>query len=100
MIPTYVFGWPKGSEVGEYLAIDLGVLFDNTVRVYTLISRVGGTNLRVCHVNLEGGGKFEITQTKYKLTEEQKQEEGSKLCAYRLLSIAPLLTVRCSRLLR
>ena len=39
----------------------------------------GGTNLRVCLVTLSGGGKFEITQSKYRLTEEQKQEDGQKL---------------------
>ncbi|KAI5114738.1 hypothetical protein M0805_007782, partial [Coniferiporia weirii] len=40
---------------------------------------VGGTNLRVCLVSLQGSGKFEITQTKYRLTEEQKQDDGEKL---------------------
>lgn len=50
MLPTYVFGWPTGQEKGAYLAVDLG-----------------GTNLRVCHVELEGDGKFEVTQTKYRL---------------------------------
>ncbi len=39
----------------------------------------GGTNLRVCLVKLEGGGKFEITQAKYRLSEEQKQEDGQRL---------------------
>lgn len=39
----------------------------------------GGTNLRVCLVSLEGGGKFEITQSKYRLSEEQKQDEGQIL---------------------
>lgn len=39
----------------------------------------GGTNLRVCLVTLQGHGRFEITQTKYRLTEEQKQEDGGKL---------------------
>jgi hypothetical protein len=29
-----------------------------------------------------GDGKFEITQTKYRLTEEQKQEDGSKLSVF------------------
>ncbi len=48
--------------MGEYLALDLG-----------------GTNLRACLVTLMGGGKFEITQTKYRLTEEQKHEDGQKL---------------------
>ncbi|EMD36905.1 hypothetical protein CERSUDRAFT_114817 [Gelatoporia subvermispora B] len=62
MIPTYVFGWPTGNETGDYLAVDLG-----------------GTNLRVCLVTLQGNGKFEITQSKYRLTEEQKQEDGQKL---------------------
>jgi hypothetical protein len=62
MIPTFVFGWPTGKETGDYLALDLG-----------------GTNLRVCLVTVSGEGKFELTQTKYRLTEEQKQEDGSKL---------------------
>ncbi|ETW77625.1 hypothetical protein HETIRDRAFT_389219 [Heterobasidion irregulare TC 32-1] len=62
MIPTFVFGWPTGTETGDYLALDLG-----------------GTNLRVCLVTLQGEGKFEITQSKYRLTEEQKQEDGQKL---------------------
>ena len=35
--------------------------------------------MRVCLVTLEGKGKFEITQAKYRLTEEQKQDEGQKL---------------------
>ena len=65
MLPAYVFGWPTGKEKGPYLALDLG-----------------GTNLRVCHVELEGDGKFEITQTMYRLTEEQKQEDGQKLCEH------------------
>jgi len=62
MIPTWVFGWPTGQEQGDFLAVDLG-----------------GTNLRVCLVNVQGGGKFEITQSKYRLTEEQRQGEGQAL---------------------
>ncbi|KIR27031.1 hexokinase [Cryptococcus deuterogattii 99/473] len=54
--------WPTGDEVGDFLALDLG-----------------GTNLRVCLVTLLGHGKFEVTQTKYRLTEEQKQDEGQAL---------------------
>lgn len=50
MLPAYVFGWPSGQEKGSFLAVDLG-----------------GTNLRVCQVELEGDGKFEVTQTKYRL---------------------------------
>lgn len=62
MLPTFVFGWPTGKETGKYLSLDLG-----------------GTNVRVCLVHLKGEGKFEITQSKYRLTDEQKQEDGSKL---------------------
>lgn len=62
MLPAFVFGWPTGEEEGSYLALDLG-----------------GTNLRVCHVVLMGKGKFEITQTKFRLTDEQKQIEGQEL---------------------
>ena len=62
MLPTYVFGWPTGEEQGSYLSLDLG-----------------DTNLRVCKVELKGDRKFEITQSKFRLTDEQKQEDGSKL---------------------
>lgn len=58
MLPQY----PTGQEIGDFIALDLG-----------------GTNLRVCFVTLLGDGKFEITQTKYRLTEEQKQEDGQTL---------------------
>jgi len=62
MIPTFVFGLPTGKEIGPYLAVDLG-----------------GTNLRVWRVELQGDGKFEVIQAKYKLTEKQKQQEGGEL---------------------
>lgn len=39
----------------------------------------GGTNLRVCLVTLQGDGKFEITQSKYRLSEEQKNGDGQAL---------------------
>lgn len=79
MIPTYVFGWPTGKERGSYLAVDLGkIRFIGSTCRSTDVS-AGGTNLRVCLVTLQGEGKFEITQSKYRLTEEQKQEDGQKL---------------------
>ncbi|KAJ6556389.1 hexokinase [Mycena capillaripes] len=62
MEPTFVFGWPSRQEQGDFLTLDLG-----------------GTNLRVCLVTLQGEGKCEITQSKYQLKDEQKQEEGQKL---------------------
>ncbi|KIJ39858.1 hypothetical protein M422DRAFT_210085 [Sphaerobolus stellatus SS14] len=61
MLPAFVFGWPEGNEEGDFLAVDLG-----------------GTNLRVCLVTL-GNGQFELTQAKYRLTEEQKQGDGQAL---------------------
>lgn len=99
MIPTYVFGWPSGKENGDYLAVDLGAccyvgllsiksnlscvfIFLTLIVPYAFSSHLialGGTNLRVCLVTLQGEGKFEITQTKYRLTEEQKQDDGQKL---------------------
>lgn len=63
-------------------------VFSDCVPIYVIIclalvsnveSVLGGTNLRVCLVTLQGDGKFEITQSKYRLTEEQKQEDGQLL---------------------
>lgn len=62
MIPTFVFGWPNGDEEGDYLSLDMG-----------------GTNIRVCLVQLKGHSKFELTQTKYRITEEQKHQDGQEL---------------------
>ncbi|KAJ9116926.1 hypothetical protein QFC22_004584 [Naganishia vaughanmartiniae] len=75
MIPTFVFGYAGGAEIGEYLALDLG-----------------GTNLRVCLVTLKGQGKFEIKQTKYKLTDEQKQDDGRKLFDFCAECLASFIT--------
>jgi hexokinase len=79
MIPTYVFGWPTGAEVGDFLALDLGNPYHPRYSCMELILSIGGTNLRVCLVTLQGEGKFEMTQSKYRLTEEQKHEDGQKL---------------------
>lgn len=79
MIPTFVFGWPSGEEKGDYLAVDLGECTAHRTSSLTCSMDAGGTNLRVCLVTLQGEGKFEITQSKYRLTEEQKQEDGQKL---------------------
>lgn len=48
MNPTWVMDYPLGSETGEYLAIDLG-----------------GTNLRVIRVTLQGDSKFKSVNEKY-----------------------------------
>ena len=50
MIPTYVTGIPTGKEKGLFLAADLG-----------------GTNFRVCSVNLHGDHTHELKQSKYSI---------------------------------
>ncbi|CAD6593173.1 MAG: glucokinase [Alectoria sarmentosa] len=46
-IPTYVTAVPNGTEKGLYLAVDLG-----------------GTNFRVCSIQLHGNTTFSLTQSK------------------------------------
>ncbi len=46
---------------------------------YRLCNAQVEPTLRVCLVTLQGEGKFEITQSKYRLTEDQKQDDGQKL---------------------
>lgn len=53
MIPTWVMSFPDGSETGTFLALDLG-----------------GTNLRVCEITLLGDGKFDNSQSKYRIVEQ------------------------------
>ncbi|KAI8340093.1 hexokinase-domain-containing protein [Chlamydoabsidia padenii] len=65
MIPSYVEGRLTGQEKGHYLALDLG-----------------GTNLRVVLVTLEGYGKFKTVSTKAKVSEELKTGPMRNLCDY------------------
>jgi hexokinase len=60
-IPTYVTGVPNGTEKGLYLAVDLG-----------------GTNFRVCSVQLFGNTKFKITATKVAIPKEMMVAKTSK----------------------
>ncbi|KAJ2916479.1 hypothetical protein MD484_g3907, partial [Candolleomyces efflorescens] len=75
MIPTFVPGVPDGSEKGTFLALDLG-----------------GTNLRVCEVVLNGDKTFSLTQKKYKVSETLKQGEASALFDYIADSVDAFLT--------
>ena len=59
MIPTYVMGKPNGTEQGILLAADLG-----------------GTNFRVCSVDLHGDHTFELQQLKSKIPEELLEDES------------------------
>ncbi|KAF9346417.1 glucokinase [Mortierella sp. NVP85] len=62
MISSYVLGRLDGTEVGSYLALD-----------------VGGTNLRVVSVRLTGGGQISTRQTKYKIDESLKVGDAKYL---------------------
>ncbi|PYH34063.1 glucokinase glkA [Aspergillus neoniger CBS 115656] len=52
-IPTYVTAVPNGTEKGLYLAVDLG-----------------GTNFRVCSIDLHGDTTFSLTQSKIMIPRE------------------------------
>ncbi|OLL22629.1 Hexokinase [Neolecta irregularis DAH-3] len=54
MIPTWVFGFPKGDENG-------------------------GTNLRVCEVELLGNRRYDIVQSQYRIEEECKSGTSEQL---------------------
>lgn len=59
MIPTYVTGKPNGTENGILLAADLG-----------------GTNFRICSVDLKGNHKFSLLQMKTKIPDEFLEDEA------------------------
>ncbi|KAI0751253.1 hypothetical protein C8Q80DRAFT_1098424 [Daedaleopsis nitida] len=75
MIPTFVTGVPDGSETGTFLALDLG-----------------GTNLRVCEVELLGNHDFVLRQQKYKVSEALKTGEATTLFDYLADSVDAFLT--------
>eukprot|EP00842_Homolaphlyctis_polyrhiza_P000261 jgi/Hompol1/1235/HPOL_001562-RA len=62
MIPSYVTSRPNGNEQGSYLALDLG-----------------GTNFRVCLVQLRGNGRVRILQRKYTVSDALKRGSGTDL---------------------
>jgi len=75
MIPTFVTGVPDGTETGTFLALDLG-----------------GTNLRVCEVQLHGDQTFNLRQQKYKVSTALKTGEASALFDYLADSVDAFLT--------
>ncbi|TVY73143.1 Glucokinase, partial [Lachnellula suecica] len=60
-IPTFVTAVPNGTEKGLYLAVDLG-----------------GTNFRVCSINLHGDTTFDIVQQKVPIPKELMVAKTSK----------------------
>ncbi|KAL5530258.1 hypothetical protein ACEPAF_6515 [Sanghuangporus sanghuang] len=77
MIPTFVTGVPNGTEKGfrTFLALDLG-----------------GTNLRVCEVQLHGNKHFTLRQQKYKVSDALKTGEATVLFDYLADSVDEFLT--------
>ncbi|KAI7850037.1 hexokinase-domain-containing protein [Circinella umbellata] len=65
MIPSFVEGRLTGQEKGHFLALDLG-----------------GTNLRVVLVTLEGDGKYKTKSSKARVTTELKTGPMRNLCDY------------------
>lgn len=59
MIPSFVTGKPNGTEKGVLLAADLG-----------------GTNFRVCSVDLSGDHTFSLQQMKSKIPEELLEDDS------------------------
>ncbi|KAI8817341.1 hexokinase-domain-containing protein [Fimicolochytrium jonesii] len=62
MIPSYVVARPKGQETGSYLALDFG-----------------GSNFRVCLVELRGNGQSRVRQSKHSISDELKKGKGEAL---------------------
>lgn len=65
MIPTWVMDWPQGDETGTYLALDMG-----------------GTNLRVAEIVLDGQRGFDVTQSKYHMPDHLKVGKAEDLWNY------------------
>lgn len=65
MLPTFIHDVPRGDEKGLFLALDLG-----------------GTNLRVCEVTLNGDKTFDIKSDKYLLSSEIKTGTAEELFSY------------------
>ena len=69
----------RARKLGTTSLLTLVRLYVHLYWIYLISLGLGGTNLRVCLVTLQGGGKWEIVQSKYRLTEEQKQDDGQQL---------------------
>ncbi|KAL2913194.1 hexokinase [Polyrhizophydium stewartii] len=62
MIPSFVTSLPSGQEIDSVLALDLG-----------------GSNFRVCQVQLQGHGRVRTTQRKYTVPDRLKEGTGTEL---------------------
>ncbi|KTW26447.1 hypothetical protein T552_02926 [Pneumocystis carinii B80] len=59
MFPTWVLGYANGDEQGTYLALD-----------------IGGTNFRLCKIDLYGKRNFDIVQSNYNISPELKKSNS------------------------
>ncbi|KAL1304729.1 hypothetical protein AAFC00_003674 [Neodothiora populina] len=74
-IPSYVTAVPNGTEKGLYMAVDLG-----------------GTNFRVCSINLHGNSTFSLTQSKVPIPKElMVAKTAQELFAFLAKQIATFL---------
>ncbi|KIJ56588.1 hypothetical protein M422DRAFT_22742 [Sphaerobolus stellatus SS14] len=77
MIPTFVTDpLPDGTEKGVFLAVDLG-----------------GTNLRICEVHLNGDKTFSLRQKMYRVSDALKTGDASTLFDYIAECVDAFLTV-------
>lgn len=75
MIPTFVTSLPTGKEKGIFLAADLG-----------------GTNFRVCSINLHGDHTFELKQSKFKVPQDlMSNNTAENLFRYLALKVGSFL---------
>lgn len=72
---AFIHDVPNGTETGTFLALDLG-----------------GTNLRVCEVRLNGDHTFKIRQQKYKVSDTLKKGDAKALFDYIAISVDKFLT--------
>ncbi|EGC49069.1 glucokinase glkA [Histoplasma capsulatum var. duboisii H88] len=79
-IPSYVTAVPDGTEKGVYLAVDLG-----------------GTNFRVCCIDLHGDSTFSISQSKVAIPPElMVTRHGRELFSFLALQIEEFLRTHLS----
>lgn len=63
---TWVLGFPSGHETGSFLTVDLG-----------------GTNLRVCWITLNGRqGEIDLQQHEYRLPDDLKSGSAEQLWTF------------------
>ncbi|KAF5393911.1 hypothetical protein D9757_000352 [Collybiopsis confluens] len=86
--PSFVTGVPDGTETGpEQLVISAGWIGSTFLAL-----DLGGTNLRVCEVVLNGDKTFKLRQQKYKVSDQLKTGEASVLFDYLADSVDAFLT--------